>query len=222
MSTEEPAPGIEARALGLRTREGWVYRHVDLAAAPGEVLELRGSGGTGRSMLLLTLAGRARPSTGTLRVLGHERAADIRPRAALARVHDVIGLEPEQTVRQALADRARWDRVRPGGSDGLGYRLDEVRELTGLTVPDRERVATLTRVEQTLLAVAAALLSRPGVVLLDDLDVGLPADEQTRVWSALRTAADADHAVAIASTAGAVPSGADRVVDLHPSHVEES
>ncbi|MEV7974222.1 ATP-binding cassette domain-containing protein [Cellulomonas sp. NPDC089187] len=240
--TEETAT-VTAEGLGMRTGEGWVYRHVDLTASPGDVVEVRGSGGSGRSMLLLTLAGRARPSTGTLSVFGQVHPAQIRPVAAVARVHDVIGPEPEQTVGQAMVERARWDRVHPGGSDGLGYRRDEVRELTGLVAADRERIAGLPRVEQTVIAVALALLSRPRLVLLDDLDVGLSATEQARVWSALHTAADADRAVMIASTAGALPPDtptrstdprgpgaagallprfARLVVDLHPTHVEES
>lgn len=215
--------GIMAAGLGMRAAGGWVYRHVDIEATAGEVVELAGSGGTGRSMLLLTLAGRARPTTGTLRVCGVDRPARIRPWVALARVHDAIGPEPEQTVGQALVERARWDRVHPAGSDGLGYRRDEVRELTGLAVPDRERIAALARVEQTLLAVALALLARPRVVLLDDLDVGLSATEQHRVWSVLHAAAQAEQAVAVASTSGAVPAQHPRqIVDLHPSHVEES
>lgn len=220
---EQPA-GLRATDLGMHSAEGWVYRHVTLAADRGQVVELRGPGGTGRSMLLLTLAGRARPSTGTLDVLGFDRPRDIRPRAALARVHDVIGPEPEQTVHQAMTERARWDRVHPRGSDGLGYRIDEVRELTGLDAADHDRVAGLPRVQQTLLAVALALLSRPGVVLLDDLDVGLSAPDQGRVWDALHAAAG-HGAVAVASTAGAVPPPPQAtrvVVDLHPSHVEES
>lgn len=215
--------GIIAAGLGMRAAGGWVYRHVDIEATAGEVVELAGSGGTGRSMLLLTLAGRARPTTGTLRVCGVDRPARIRPWVALARVHDAIGPEPEQTVGQALVERARWDRVHPAGSDGLGYRRDEVRELTGLAVPDRERIAALARVEQTLLAVALALLARPRVVLLDDLDVGLSATDQHRVWSVLHTVAEAERAVAVASTSGAVPAQTARqIVDLHPSHVEES
>lgn len=219
----EAPPSVVATALGMRTGEGWIYRHVDLVAAPGEVVELRGSGGTGRSMLLLTLAGRAHPTTGTLSVLEHTHPKDIRPVAAVARVHDVIGPEPQQTVGQAMVERARWDRVHPGGSDGLGYRRDEVRELTGLDAADRDRIEALPRVQQTLLSVALALLSRPHLVVLDDLDVGLSAAEQARVWWALHTAAEADQAVIVAATSGALPSDTARaVVDVHPTHVEES
>ncbi|HEY4458845.1 MAG TPA: ATP-binding cassette domain-containing protein, partial [Pseudonocardiaceae bacterium] len=59
-------PVVNARQLSLRTKRGWVFRDVDLDLAEGELLAVAGPAGSGRSMLLLTLAGRAKPSSGTL------------------------------------------------------------------------------------------------------------------------------------------------------------
>lgn len=223
------APRVVAEGLGMRTREGWVYRHVDLAARPGDVVEVRGAGGTGRSMLLLTLTGRARHSTGTLHVLGHDLphgARAVRDLAAVARLDRVAEPEEQHTVRRAFRERAHWDRVHPPGSDGLGYRVDEVRELTGLTAGPDERVESLPALQQTLLAVALAALARPRLLVLDDLDRGLPPAEQAAVWVALHRVAEADDCLTVASSAGdGSPPGATggrTVIELHPTHVEES
>ncbi|WHP18941.1 ATP-binding cassette domain-containing protein [Cellulomonas sp. ES6] len=221
---------LRADGLGMRTHVGWVFRHVDLRADAGEVVEVRGSGGTGRSMLLLTLAGRARPSVGTLRVLGHDLprgSRAVRRRSAVARLDRVIGPEEHHTVRMTFRERARWERVHPPGSDGLGYRVDEVRELTGLVADPDVHVEGLPAVQRTLLAVALAALPRPELLVLDDLDDGLPPDEQALVWEALTRVADADGCVVLASTAGdprtPAPDDPPRtVLELHPTHVEES
>ena len=230
----DPDAVVLARGLGMRSGGAWVYRHVDLTARAGEVVEVRGAGGTGRSMLLLSLTGRARPSVGTLRVLGHDLPRDtrqVRHRSAVARVDRVMVPEENHTVATAFRERARWERVRPRGSDALGYRVDEVRDLTGLTAAGDERVSGLAAVQQTLLAVALAALARPELLVLDDLDVGLPDEEQALVWAALARVAAADACTVLAVTAAGDPRTPltplpavplDRtVLELRPTHVEE-
>ncbi len=59
---------IDAAGLGLRTRQGWVYRGVDLSLPAGSLAVIAGPAGSGRTMSPLTLAGRAKPSTDELRV----------------------------------------------------------------------------------------------------------------------------------------------------------
>jgi|GEM_PF-1769682 len=230
----DPDAVVLARGLGMRSGGAWVYRHVDLTARAGEVVEVRGAGGTGRSMLLLSLTGRARPSVGTLRVLGHDLprgTRQVRHRSAVARVDRVMVPEENHTVATAFRERARWERVRPRGSDALGYRVDEVRDLTGLTAAGDERVSGLAAVQQTLLAVALAALARPELLVLDDLDVGLPDEEQALVWAALARVAAADACTVLAVTAAGDPRTPltplpavplDRtVLELRPTHVEE-
>ena len=230
----DPDAVVLARGLGMRSGGAWVYRHVDLTARAGEVVEVRGAGGTGRSMLLLSLTARARPSVGTLRVLGHDLprgTRQVRHRSAVARVDRVMVPEENHTVATAFRERARWERVRPRGSDALGYRVDEVRDLTGLTAAGDERVSGLAAVQQTLLAVALAALARPELLVLDDLDVGLPDEEQALVWAALARVAAADACTVLAVTAAGDPRTPltplpavplDRtVLELRPTHVEE-
>src|SRR5262245_53207204 len=89
---------IEATGLGLRTRQGWIYRDVDLLLPAGSVAAIAGSAGSGRTMLLLTLAGRATPSSGELRVSESVSRADIRDKVAVARATGAVELDPDLTV----------------------------------------------------------------------------------------------------------------------------
>src|SRR5699024_3485382 len=61
---------IRLRGLGLRGSQGWAFRDVDLTAAAGDLVVLAGPSGSGRSALLLAIAGRLRASTGDLEVVG--------------------------------------------------------------------------------------------------------------------------------------------------------
>ena len=52
------APYISARGLGLKTYAGYAYREVDVDVHKGELVAVRGRNGSGKTALLLTLAGR--------------------------------------------------------------------------------------------------------------------------------------------------------------------
>ena len=68
-----PTPALTATGLGLMGGADWIFRDVDLTVAPGALAAVVGPAGSGRSSLLLTLAGRMRSTAGTLSVLGHKK-----------------------------------------------------------------------------------------------------------------------------------------------------
>jgi ABC-2 type transport system ATP-binding protein len=108
---------VSARGLGVHTRRGWVFRDVDLDVAPGELIALVGAAGSGRTSLLLALAGRFKVTAGTL---------DRHGTAALAYVPGATDPEPNLTVaehveeRLLLTGRAPW---RPAPRRALVARL---------------------------------------------------------------------------------------------------
>ncbi|WP_196279769.1 ATP-binding cassette domain-containing protein [Catellatospora paridis] len=154
---------LRAEGLGLRTRRGWVFRDLDLAVHPGELVTLTGPAGGGRTSALLALGGRFRTSHGTLRNPG---------RTAFGLVPGVNEPEPALTVAEHVGERLRllglarpWHR-RSRHALLAGESDDLVRDLSPL---DRHR-----------LMIKLALLEDPDVLLIDDIDVGLtPAETQT-------------------------------------------
>jgi ABC-type multidrug transport system ATPase subunit len=169
---------IRAEQLGLRTKRGWVYQGIDLALTAGSVTAITGPAGSGRSMLLLTLAGRAKPTTGRLVVAGQERRSDIRQLVAVARITGAVELEPElhviDHIREAelLAQRDyRW------AAGKIGLDVDPTA-IVGELAPD----------DAVLLAVALALAGRPKALVVDDVDIAATPTQQRRIWTALRAA----------------------------------
>ncbi|WP_084468600.1 ABC transporter ATP-binding protein [Nocardiopsis trehalosi] len=203
---------VEADGLELRTRAGPVYSGVDLSAAPGSLTVLHAEAGSGRTALLLTLAGRMRPTSGTLRVDGHRvpgAARRIRRIAALGLSDGVNDLDERLTVRHHLTERLLL-RVRPADQGTRAAALDDA----GLGGLDTARpVRDLSASEKVRLGVALALLEEPRLICVDDADAGLGPRAQARFWRTLRALADSGPTVVAAC---ADPAAAEGLADVRP------
>ncbi|HRA51436.1 MMPL family transporter [Actinotalea sp.] len=98
---------ISAQGLRLDTPDGHpIYRDVDLHVPTGGLLVVQGPHRSGRTALMLTLAGRAHADAGTLKVAGlvaPVRAAAIRSRVAVASLARAV--DPVAELRQAFDAR---------------------------------------------------------------------------------------------------------------------
>ncbi|OPG06809.1 hypothetical protein B1L11_31985 [Microbispora sp. GKU 823] len=194
---------VEARGLGVRGGHGWVYRHVSLHAAPGTLTVVTGEAGSGRTSLLLTLAGRMKPAEGTLTVGGLATPRRIRQIAALGLFTEVNPFDDALSVREHLQERLRphgflWRRRHPDAArSALAHAgLDP----DALPHGDRTLTRELTRDQAVRLGVALALLDQPGLLLVDDADTGIPAGRRHEMWDILRGLADQGLTVVAACT----------------------
>ncbi|OLE29798.1 MAG: hypothetical protein AUG44_02820 [Actinobacteria bacterium 13_1_20CM_3_71_11] len=87
---------LVTEGLGLRTRRGWVFRDVDLEVHSGDLVALTGPAGSGRTSLLLALAGHFRTSAGTRRLKG---------RAGIGLVPTINEPEPGLTAAEHVRDQ---------------------------------------------------------------------------------------------------------------------
>jgi ABC-type multidrug transport system ATPase subunit len=191
---------LEAKGLGLRAGGRTVYTGVDVEAPVGSVVVVRGRAGSGKTSLLLTLAGRMRPTTGELRVLGEElprRAGAVRRRVALAEVRGVNELDDALTVEQHVAERLvlhrPWYRSwvsRDQVAEQIA-RVERAIALTAQTGADlptlrpRQFVSDLDPLERMALGVVLALVGRPDVLVVDDVDSLRRNEDRRRAWEAL-------------------------------------
>lgn len=195
---------IEATGLGLHTRHGWVYRDVGLSLATGELAAVVGPAGSGRTMLLLTLAGRAKPSAGELRVGVATSRPDIRGLVNVARATGAVELDPDLTV---------GDSRREAGLLFYGDDLGAAEELVGLDVDSATVIGDLAADDAALFSLALAASGRPAALVLDDVDLNTTPAQQTRIWTALRAVADSGIAV-VASALDAHTAVAEHVIEL--------
>ncbi|WKX69844.1 ATP-binding cassette domain-containing protein [Streptomyces sp. XD-27] len=199
---------VRAEGLGVAGARGWAFRHLGLAAGPGALIALTGPSGSGRTSALLALTGRMRTSAGHAEVAGlrlPRQMSAVRRVSALAHVPGVSELDPALTVAEHLRERALLDR-RFGGSPltllrprrertaAARARIDAAMKVSGLeagALPKglRTSVRDLERLETLRLSVALALIGRPRLLALDDVDLKLSDTEREQAWAMLRAVA---------------------------------
>lgn len=163
-----------------------VVRDVSFSVAEGEVVALLGPNGAGKTTTLLTIAGLLRPIGGAVRVLGRPIGREATSRIArrgMVLVPDDRGLFGELNVVDTLR-LAQRSRVR---------KSDDVVELLPALGPLwRRRVALLSGGEQQMVALAAALVRRPRLLMLDEMSLGLAPQIVTGLLAAVQSMANRD------------------------------
>ena len=135
----------------------------------GSTFGVLGTNGAGKTTLFELLVGHDRPDAGTIDVggLDVERAGHaVRERVGFLPEH--TGFPGSLTGREVLSIHAR---IR--GLDGRSERIEECLELVGLADAADRRVEGYSNGMGRRLGLAAALLARPPVLVLDEPTAGL-------------------------------------------------
>ena len=111
-TTEDSDDGyaVIADRLSLSAEEGTVYGPLTFYIPNRGVTILTGTGGSGRTALALTIAGRMKADQGSLTVLGQTKLRKIRERVAIAGVEQVDLLDRDVKVKDLLTEHLNWSR----------------------------------------------------------------------------------------------------------------
>jgi len=156
---------VRARGISKSFGEVVALDGVDLDVAEGQVHGLVGPNGAGKTTLLGLLLGLAVADGGDLEILGSPARRTLALPDGVAGFVDGPGLYPSLTAWQNLAALARLR----GGSGGIGDALEQV----GLTDVADDRVRGFSLGMRQRLGLAAALLTRPRLLVLDEPANGL-------------------------------------------------
>src|SRR4051794_10680841 len=157
---------VRARSITKCFGEVVALDGVDLDVAEGQVHGLVGPNGAGKTTLLGLLLGLAKADGGDLEILGSPVRRTLALPDGVAGWVDGPGLYPSLTARQNLAALAR---LRGDGSGGIGHALEQA----GLTDVADDRVRGFSLGMRQRLGLAAALLTRPRLLVLDEPANGL-------------------------------------------------
>jgi ABC-2 type transport system ATP-binding protein len=183
---------VRARGISKSFDEVVALDGVDLVIGEGEVHGLVGPNGAGKTTLLGLLLGLARADAGDLEILGSPVRRTLALPDGVAGFVDGPGLYPALSARQNLAALAY---LRGDGTGGIADALDQV----GLTDVADDRVRGFSLGMRQRLGLAAALLTRPRLLVLDEPANGLDPAGTRHVHRVLTGLAARGTAVVLSS-----------------------
>jgi len=175
MSAEGQAPAVRARGLVKRYGDVTAVDGLDLDVAAGRCLGLLGPNGAGKTTTIEMLEGLTKPDAGEIEILGLTWARDARA------IRERIGVQLQDT--EMLDKVTVFESLELFGSFyPERARSDEVMELVGLTEKRDTWVKNLSGGQRQRLTLGCALISRPGVLFLDEPTTGLDPQARRHVW----------------------------------------
>lgn len=180
-----PEPFLEVSALQSGYGDVQVLWDVSLAVEAGEIACIVGSNGAGKTTLLRTVSGLLRPRAGHIRLDGEE----------------IGGLEPDQVLGRGVAHVPEGRRLFKGLSvrDNLllgAYLRRDTAEIARdlefvyelfpiLKERETQDATTMSGGEQQMCAIGRGIMSRPRLLMIDELSLGLAPRLVERLGEAL-------------------------------------
>ncbi|OLN28083.1 ATP-binding cassette domain-containing protein [Desulfosporosinus metallidurans] len=201
---------LRCQDITIKHGRGNVLANFNLELSAGQIIALYGSTGSGKTSLLLLLAGLLKPSVGEVFVEDINVLKD--PRRA--RLQTGLGVIPEfnpllshLSVEENLTFQARALK--------LAYPKDHVCEMIQnfrLEKEAKRRVDRLPALKYTETGMAMALIGNPALVLLDEPEYHLTTEETVIIWKRLQTLKSLGKTVILTTRHQEVAAQCDQVV----------
>jgi ABC-2 type transport system ATP-binding protein len=179
----DETPIIEVRDLVKVFGETRAVDGVSFSVAGGELFGFLGPNGAGKTTTIRILATLLCPTSGTARVAGFDvcrQPHDVRRRLGVALQSPT--LDAFSTGRETLELAGRLHRL-PAAE--VRRRGDELLELMGLSAAAKKLTGTYSGGMKRRLDLAAALMHRPSLLILDEPTEGLDPQSRTALWEEL-------------------------------------
>jgi len=175
-----PLPVLPLRVEGLVKRFGALTAldGISLEVRAGESLGLLGPNGAGKSTLIRTIVGRVVPDSGSVSIFG-DPAGSTEAREALGWVPQELALYPRLSCRENLEAFGRYH-----GLGGAKLRDAVAWCLNWAALEDRagDLVKNLSGGMKRRLNMAAGMIHRPRLVLMDEPTVGVDPQSRNRIF----------------------------------------
>lgn len=184
--------GISVRGLTKSYGGHRVVDDLSFDVAPGQVTGFLGPNGAGKSTTLQMVLGLASPDSGTATIHGRRLPEHTEPGRVAGAFLGVEHMLPGLTARGHL----NWIATATGTATA---RIDEMLELVDLTRARSRRISQLSLGMRQRLGIAAALLTDPEVLILDEPLNGLDPAGITWLRSLLTDFANTGRTVLLSS-----------------------
>ena len=188
--------GLAVATRDLRKAYGTrpALQGLDLSVPSGVVYGFLGPNGAGKTTTMRLLTGLVRPDAGRIELLGRPFG-----RRDRRRLFDVGALIETPTFYPYLSGRANLRVLAATGAATPGRRIDELLDLVGLRERANDAVSRYSLGMKQRLGIAAALLSDPKLLLLDEPANGLDPAGIVAMRDTLRSLAASGKTVFVSS-----------------------
>lgn len=168
---------------------------VSFSVPEGSFFGLLGPNGAGKSTLINAMASLVTPTTGRIRVMGHDVVSDYRQaRRALGLVPQELIADPFFSIRDLLRVQSGYFGLR--GRAQMQW-IDEL--LARLSLQDKAGVTTqqLSGGMKRRVLIAMALVHKPQVIVLDEPTAGVDVDLRRTLWEFARELHRSGHTIVL-------------------------
>ena len=180
-------PIVSIRGLSKTYASGFrALGDVDLDINRGEILALLGPNGAGKTTLISIVCGIVNPTSGTVRVDGHDIVRDYRAARAM------IGLVPQELTTDAF--ETPWNALSFSrglfGKPADPAHVEKVLRDLPLWEKRDQRIMTLSGGMKRRLLIGKALAHEPRILFLDEPTAGVDVELRQDMWRLVRTLRD--------------------------------
>ncbi len=153
-------------------------KDINLSIKSGEIFALLGPNGAGKTTLISTVCGIVNPSSGTIRVNGHNVISDFR------KAREIIGLVPQELTTDAFEtvwNTVSFSRSLFGKPKNPKY-IEEVLKNLSLWDKKDNKLMTLSGGMKRRVMIAKALSHEPMVLFLDEPTAGVDVELRKSMW----------------------------------------
>ncbi len=187
-------PLLDLQGICAGYGQARVLNGIDLSVRQGQAIAILGANGAGKTTLARTISGAIKPTSGRLQIAG-EDASGLPPHRIAERgiAHCMEGrrIFPTLSVQENLLVAAR-----NADATEARERLAAVYDLFPVLAQRKDEGGTsMSGGQQQMLAIGRALMSRPRLVIFDEISLGLGADRDGQALRGPRGAQTGRHDV---------------------------
>ncbi|MDZ5697315.1 ABC transporter ATP-binding protein [Chelativorans sp. M5D2P16] len=178
---------IDVQGLVKRFGDKTVVDHVSMTVDPGEIVGFLGPNGSGKTTTIRLMCGLLTADEGSGQVLGHDlRTEQLQIKREVGYMTQRFSFYEDLTIAENLAFVARLYRLKP-----ITTHVDRTLEELGLTTRRHQLAGTLSGGWKQRLALAACIMHKPKLLLLDEPTAGVDPKARRDFWDEIhRLAAD--------------------------------
>lgn len=176
---------IEINNLSKLYKNGRGITDINLEINRGEIFGFLGPNGAGKTTAMKIMTGLIKPDNGDVKILGYSVLEDFEK--AMSKVGCIIETAESYSYLTAYENLKQFSRYYKDVDD---KRIEEVLEIIGLQKFKNEKTRKFSLGMKQRLGIAAAILSKPEVVILDEPLNGLDVEGMLDIRNLIKSLAE--------------------------------